>query len=150
MAMLKSMFYLLAFLPSALQAEGKSVAPDTIQNGTDTRHAGISPDEDLVTAGLAVYGKQYCGTCHVLDTAGSTGAFGPTHNGMAAIAAQRVRNPNFTGSASTAEEYILESIVDPTVYVVSGYERSRSRMPAYGNLSEVEIGALVNLLLQER
>ena len=119
-----------------------------VQHETSNRLSKLAPD-DLVAGGLAVYRKQYCGICHILDTANSVGVYGPTHNGMGTTAAQRVRDPGFTGSASTAEEYILESIVDPLAYVVPGYEGTRSQMPAYTNLSDREINALVKFLLQE-
>ncbi len=121
-----------------------------VQSDTATRPCDRTDDDALVAAGLAVFREQYCGTCHTLDTAGSAGMFGPTHNGMCTTAGQRIRNASFTGSASTAEDYILESIVDPLAYVVPGYEGTRYRMPAYAHLSEGELDALVILLMQER
>ncbi len=124
--------------------------PAVVQGDTVTGSCNTTPDDALVTAGLAVYREQYCGICHVLDTASSAGAFGPTHNGMCTIAAQRIRDSSFTGSSSRVEDYILESIVDPLAYIVPGYERSRFQMPAYTNLSEEELNALVILLMQER
>ncbi len=109
-----------------------------------------APGGGIVAAGREVYRQQYCGVCHALGAAGTAGSFGPTHNGMGATAADRVTDSTFTGAASTAEEYILESIIDPGIYVVPGYERTRFRMPAYMNLSEDDLNALVQLLLQER
>lgn len=124
--------------------------PATVQSDTVTGPCDTTADAALVAAGLAVYREQYCGICHVLDTASSAGAFGPTHNGMCTIAAQRIRESSFTGASSTAEDYILESIVDPLAYIVPGYERSRFQMPAYTNLGEGDLDALVILLMQER
>jgi len=121
-----------------------------VRSDTDIGPCNTASDAALVAAGLTVYREQYCGYCHVLDTARSAGTFGPTHNGMCTIAAQRIRDASFSGSASTAEDYILESIVDPLAYVVPGYERTRYRMPAYTNISEEELNALVMLLMQER
>ncbi len=105
---------------------------------------------DLVAAGLEVYRQQYCGVCHALDTSGTAGAFGPTHNGMGATAEERISDAAFTGVAATAEEYILESLVNPSIYIVPGYERTRFTMPAYTHLSEADLNALVQMLLQER
>ena len=94
--------------------------PTSLCNTTD--------DDARVAAGLAVFREQYCGTCHTLDAASSAGMFGPTHNGMCSIAVERIRNASYAGSASTAEEYVLESIVNPLAYVVPGYENTRYRM----------------------
>jgi mono/diheme cytochrome c family protein len=124
--------------------------PSAVQSDTVTGPCTTTPDDALVEAGLAVYREQYCGICHVLDTADTAGAFGPTHNGMCTIAAQRIRDPSLTGSASSAAEYILASIVDPLAYIVPGYEHTRFPMPAYTNLSEGEVNALVVMLMQEQ
>jgi hypothetical protein len=51
------------------------------------------------------------------------------------------------GGATTAREYIRESIVSPDAYLVPGYEVTSHHMPAYGHLEEGEIQALVQLLL---
>jgi nitric oxide reductase subunit C len=107
-------------------------------------------DKQLVAAGLEVYRQQYCGVCHQLDTAGTAGVFGPPHNGLGTTAEHRVADPGYTGSATTAEEYIRESIRDPKRYIVPGYENARAQMPAYTNLSEQEVDALVHLLLEEK
>lgn len=103
-----------------------------------------------VAAGLEVYRQQYCGVCHVLDTAGTAGAFGPTHNGMGATAEERVNDAAYSGMAATPEEYILESLVNPSIYIAPGYERTRFTMPAYTHLSEADLNALVQMLLQEK
>jgi hypothetical protein len=55
----------------------------------------------------------------------------------------------YTGEAMTAEAYLRESIVAPATYLVPGYEHTRYRMPAYINLSEPELEALVQMLLRE-
>ena len=121
-----------------------------VQINTVTAPCNKPGDDALVAAGLAVFRAQYCGTCHALDAAGSAGLFGPTHNGMCSIAVERIGNASYAGSASTAYEYVLESIVNPLAYVVPGYEHTRYRMPAYVQLSEGELDALVILLMQER
>jgi mono/diheme cytochrome c family protein len=106
-----------------------------------------SDDEDLVATGLQVYKDQYCGICHQLGTAGTRGLFGPAHDGMGTIAQERLRDPGYSGRATTPEGYILESIVQPKAFVVSGYENSNHSMPAYTALSDKEIMALVQMLL---
>lgn len=113
----------------------------------DDEPAGLDP---RIALGLATYRHQYCGICHQLDAAGTRGAFGPTHNGIGKTAEQRIHDPEYTGTAKTAEAYIRESIVDPTAYLVRGYEITRHRMPAYVGLGDAELDALIQLLLQQR
>lgn len=109
----------------------------------------VEPDPELAL-GLEVYRSQYCGTCHALERAGTAGIFGPTHDGFPALAADRIDDPGYPGSATTPEEYALESIVDPAVYRTPGFERTRFAMPSYAHLDPAQLDALVHLLLHER
>jgi mono/diheme cytochrome c family protein len=106
--------------------------------------------EGSAERGLEVYQQQYCGICHRLDAAGTAGLFGPTHNGMAVIAEQRIHAPGYTGTARTAAEYLRESIVNPQAYVVEGYQQTRHHMPIYTHLSETDVDALVQMLLEQK
>lgn len=108
------------------------------------------PATALVAQGITLYRKYYCGLCHTLSAADTTGAFGPTHNRMGIIAEQRINSSNYTGSATTAEAYIRESIVAPNRYIVANYLTTMHAMPAYTHLSDGEIDALVVMLLQQR
>lgn len=132
---------------------GASAPPDAGLHPAPRRTAEVAfvPRQEAPRAsGLETYRDRYCGVCHTLDAAGTKGMFGPTHNGIGSTAAARVTDPSYTGNASTAEEYIRESIVDPTAYVVPGFELSRYRMGAYTMLSEAELDALVQFLLEQR
>jgi mono/diheme cytochrome c family protein len=106
--------------------------------------------ESRLATGLQVYREQFCGTCHELGSAGTSGRFGPTHNGIGAIAEERIHAQGYSGSASTAEEYIRESLLEPGIYRAPGFERTRFAMPAYTHLSEADLDAIVQLLLRER
>jgi len=105
------------------------------------------PDPALVEAGMAVYRAQYCGICHTLTTAGTTGTFGPPHDGLAETAALRIQDPRYAGEATTPEQYIAESIVKPQVYTVEGYVGTSHAMPPYTHLSDEDVQALVALLM---
>ena len=127
------------------------VAAQTPSNGVPPAGpADTAKQESPVASGLEVYRAQYCGVCHTLDAAETRGPFGPTHNGIATTAARRVTDPGYTGNATTAEEYIRESITDPAVYVVPGSTLGRYGMGAYTMLSETELDALVQFLLEQR
>ena len=97
--------------------------------------------------GLQVYKQYYCGICHQLDTAGTQGAFGPSHNEAGDKAVERLQDPNYQGEAKTAEAYIRESILEPQVYIVPGYAATPHRMPAYTQLTQEEFDALVAFLM---
>lgn len=103
----------------------------------------------LIEVGLAVYRQQYCGVCHVLSAAGTRGAFGPPHDGMGATAEARIADPGYTGSATTAAEYIMESLIDPYIYLVPGYAATPHRMPPYSHLDPASLDALVAMLLAQ-
>jgi hypothetical protein len=62
---------------------------------------------------------------------------------MGAIADERIQAPGYAGSATTAEDYIRESLLDPKAYLVPGYEVTSHHMPAYVHLEEGDINALV-------
>ncbi|GAB4409278.1 MAG: hypothetical protein Fur0044_02830 [Anaerolineae bacterium] len=99
---------------------------------------------------MEVYKQQYCGLCHQLDAAATAGQFGPSHNGLGLTAEQRIHDAHYTGTATTAAEYIHESIITPKAYLAPGYEHTAHHMPAYGHLSESDVDALVQLLLQQK
>ncbi len=128
-----------------------TAVPNNMLTTTTAAIPGDSTDlGQLVASGLEVYRQQYCGICHRLDAASTGGLFGPTHNGMGTTADHRIREAEYAGTATTAEGYIRESIIDPAGYVVPGYEYSRYRMPAYTYLSEADLNALVQILLREK
>ena len=106
-------------------------------------------DEALVQRGLEVYRAQYCGICHALSAAGTTGRFGPEHDGMGTIAEERIAAANYSGQATNAEEYVYESLVKPEIFTVDGYASSSHRMPPYTHLSEEDLLALTAFLLAQ-
>lgn len=109
----------------------------------------VTSDSDLVAAGLVVYRAQYCGVCHKLDAAGTRGDFGPPHNDMGVTAAARIVGQDYRGNATTAHDYIIESVVDPLAYIVPGYAMSSHRMPIYAHLTDEELEALAVFLLAQ-
>jgi hypothetical protein len=99
--------------------------------------------------GVIVYRTNYCGVCHELPAAGTRGTFGPSHVGMGAIAAERIADPAYGGQATSPAEYLAESILQPTAYLVPGYATTAHPMPSFAHLPEADITALVNLLLAQ-
>ena len=108
-----------------------------------------SAPAELVAAGIAVYRAQYCGACHRLAVAGTCGTFGPSHDAMAATAAQRLADPEYAGSADTPEAYLRESILEPLLYLVPGFAMTPHAMPSFAHLTPEDVDALVALLLAQ-
>jgi len=97
------------------------LTPRTAPKATETP---VSPEEGRRLAQL--YG---CVACHSID--GNTVVVGPTWKGL--FGSER---PYAKGSLKvTADEgYLRESILEPAVKVVSGFERADATMPSYGGV----------------
>jgi nitric oxide reductase subunit C len=119
--------------------------------GTDIT---ISLPAGDVEAGKALAEAKGCTGCHVLSAAGPAwlGSASPDGKGMGARAAASFSAANYTGRATTAEQYLFESIVNPSAYLVPGasYQAAgKSIMPAtYGNsLNQQNVADLTAYLL---
>jgi len=89
---------------------------------------------DPVEAGRKVYEANGCGACHALT---SVGGIGPGLGGTWG----REEKLSPKGTVLVDENYIRESILDPSKQIVAGYE---PRMPTYkGQLSDRQIDALI-------
>lgn len=107
------------------------------------------PSAELIARGVTSYASNYCGACHALQPAGTNGTFGPSHDDMAATALQRLADPLYSGSATTPEEYLRESILEPSQYLVPGFVMTPHAMPSFAHLPAEDIDALIALLLAQ-
>jgi mono/diheme cytochrome c family protein len=101
----------------------------------------------LAQAGLAeaktgeqIFTAAGCAGCHTLAKAGANGTIGPNLNEL----------PSQAGNiepGTSAEDYVKESILDPSAFVVKGFKDGV--MPVYkGKLSDAQVAALVKYLLE--
>ena len=104
--------------------------------------AADAPVEDFVKAGQDIfYGKGTCALCHEI---GKKGERCPDLAGVGERAGTRIHEERYKGKATTSAEYIVESVMDPTAYVVEGYQPS---MPPVGRqLNDLELVAVVSFL----
>ena len=86
----------------------------------DIRHdgswtlSGKEPMDVMFTTAL-------CFACHdIPGIPGAVGAVGPKLV-MKTLAPKRLEDPTYKGKATTVRDYVIESILDPSVYVVAGY-----------------------------
>ncbi len=97
----------------------------------------------LVRIGEAIYnGKGGCSLCH--DQGGERA---PSLEYLEATASERIADESYSGSAEGPWQYVVESLLEPSAFVVPGYGTEESTMPGYsGKLSEDELRALVAYL----
>lgn len=68
-----------------------------------------------------IFAKAQCVVCHTIPgIPGATGTQGPKLE-EATNAPQRIKDPAYKGTAHSTPEYIMESVVSPSTYVVKGF-----------------------------
>lgn len=98
----------------------------------------VVDQDDPAALGRLVFVETGCGACHVVGGL-STGTVGPPLDGIGLRAAERVEGMD-------AEEYLIQSIVEPGAHLVEGYN---DLMPAEiaSGLSEEQLDNLITFLL---
>ena len=104
--------------------------------------AADAPAEDFIKAGQDIfYGKGTCALCHEI---GKKGERCPDLAGVGERSETRIKEERYKGKATNGAEYLVESVMEPTVYVVEGYQPS---MPPVGRqLNDLELVAVVSFL----
>jgi mono/diheme cytochrome c family protein len=101
----------------------------------------------LAPAGLAqaktgpqIFTAAGCAGCHTFGPANSNGTIGPNLNQLKTEAGNMEKG-------KTADQYVRESIEDPSAFIVKGFPNA---MPSFkGRLSDAQIKALIDFLLQK-
>lgn len=104
--------------------------------------AAASPADPLA-AGRQVFNISGCNACHVLNDAGAAGVIGPKLDGIGTVAASRE-------AGKSAEDYVHESIVKPNAFVVQGFPANVMPQDYGQRLSEQDLGALVEYLVEQK
>lgn len=86
-----------------------------------------------------------CITCHSLEP--EKVIVGPSLAGVAAHATETLEDPGYTGQATTVEEYLRESIVNPDAYVGHGFAPGVMYQKFGEDLTEQEIADLVAFMM---
>ena len=112
--------------PSTIEAAYRRFIPKRDMILTGIREEDT---EDEISMPLLVTGKESvdeiftrtaCIACHTIPgIAGATGRVGPLL--MANSARKNLQDPNYKGNANSVREYLIESIIDPSRYVVKGF-----------------------------
>lgn len=128
--------------------QSSSASPQEIP--TETTYELTPLTEEEIAQGVAAYRDAYCGVCHTLTIAGTRGEFAPNQDGMGLLAEMRLSDPAYTGNATTAADYIRESILDPTAFVEGAYQITHHPMPPFTHLPAEQVESIVQLLLHQR
>jgi nitrite reductase (NO-forming) len=101
---------------------------------------------------IAAFQKGACGSCHVIaGIPNAVGVIAPDLSDINMAADEHVKSGSYTGKATTAEEYIHESILDPNLFVAPTCPTgpcTANVMPATlaSTLNTDEINAIVQYL----
>ena len=98
--------------------------------------------DDSAPDGRAVFVQFGCGACHLLSDGGGAGIVGPVLDGISTRAAGRVEG-------LSALEYISESIIAPSSYVVEGFAEGVMPSTYTELMSPEQINALAEYLLTQ-
>jgi cytochrome c2 len=113
--------------------------------GTDIAQA--LPAGDAANGKTLAEGPFGCAACHVLSTVGPAWAGDGTTPGVGTRAAARLDEPGYNGAATTAEQYLLESIVDTHAYVVTGFDANLMPSTFGGRLTPQDAADLIAYML---
>ncbi len=90
--------------------------------GTDM-HVALPPGDPEAGQALAE-GTLGCAACHTLSPVGPPWATTDEQPGLAERAGLRIGQDSYLGEATTAEEYLIESVVQTNAHVVAGYQEN--------------------------
>ncbi len=99
---------------------GPTPGPSGPTFGTDITAA--LPTGDTARGKTLAEGPLGCVNCHILAPVGPAWMAQAGQPGIGARAEARIKQPDYTGKAADATHYLLESIVQPNVYVVQGFQ----------------------------
>jgi cytochrome c2 len=121
---------------------GNSIPQKSEQPPQELTLAADAPIADFIAAGqLIVTDKNRCAQCHSI---GQGGQRAPDLEGVGGRAEARLKEPDYKGAATNGAEYLVESLHNPTAYVVANYQPI---MPPFGRqLSDMEVVAAVAFL----
>ena len=105
------------------------------------------PAGDVANGKTQAEGTLGCAACHTLSTLGPAWAGDATAPGIGTRAATRIDEPGYTGAAASAEQYLLESIVNPNAHLVSGFETVAMPVTFSGRLTPQDAADLIAYML---
>ncbi|HMK09088.1 MAG TPA: cytochrome c [Anaerolineales bacterium] len=127
------------------EATAAPALPPGQEVGTDISQTLPAGDAD--NGKTLAEGPFGCAACHILSSVGPAWAGGGTAPGIGTRAAARIDEAGYNGAATSAEQYLLESIVDPNAYVVSGFQPGLMPGNFSGRLTPQDAADLIAYML---
>lgn len=113
--------YVMNWQDRALQ-EAAGPTPTPLANVVGTDITISLPPGDVDRGKVLTEGNLGCVGCHILAATGPAWLQSGDTPGIGDRAATRIGEADYTGKATSPEQYLLESIVTPNAFVVSGFE----------------------------
>jgi len=88
-----------------------------------------------------------CVACHITAPTGPAWAAGGGEEAIGERAATRIHQSDYSGSATSAEQYLFESISLPNVYLVSGFAEDIMTSTYASSLTDQEMADLIAYLI---
>ena len=103
----------------------RSLTPSPVTPPPVASPVALTPDMVSLVTGdesiTAIFTKAGCPVCHMVPgISGANGRVGPPLI-LGATGPARLTDPAYRGHAKTVHEYVVESVIDPGLFVVSGY-----------------------------
>ncbi len=141
--------------PDEIEAAYKKFIPESDRprpaGAPGAAPAGPVPGAPVVTGDEPVneiFTKALCFACHTIPgIPGAVGAVGPKLVEKT-NAPQRLKDPDYKGKATTVREYIMESILTPSMYVVKPYPDNIMPKDFGKKLNAAAINKIINYLSQ--
>lgn len=104
----------------------RSLTPSPVTPVPVSSPVALTPDMVSLVTGdepiAAIFTKAGCPVCHMVPgISGANGRVGPPLI-LGATGPARLADPAYRGHANTVHEYVVESVIDPGLFVVSGYQ----------------------------
>jgi mono/diheme cytochrome c family protein len=98
-------------------------------------------------AGEALATSQACTACHIAAPTGPAWLATADQPGIGTRAGQRFSEAGYSGTATTAEQYLFEAIALPNVFIVSGYPENVMPGTYANSLTDQDMADLIAYLM---
>jgi mono/diheme cytochrome c family protein len=88
-----------------------------------------------------------CTACHIAAPTGPAWLPSGSEPGIGERAAARIAQPDYTGQATTPEQYLFESIVAPNTFIISGFAANIMPLNYANTLTDQDMADLIAYLL---
>jgi mono/diheme cytochrome c family protein len=137
--------YVLNWEARALAGGGAPPTPSGPTVGADITVA--LPQGDAQRGQALSGGGLGCSGCHILAPVGPAWIGSETEPGIGTRAEQRFQDAGYSGKATSAEQYLFESVVAPNAYLEPGYQANIMPLNFADRLSSQDMADLIAYML---